>query len=221
MTETTMERRNSHTEGIQVRSNEDGQGYVAVGYAAVFEKTSERMGDFYESIDTRAFNKTLQEFDQVALFNHDTNSLLGRVSNNTLRLTVDERGLRYEIDLPDTATGNEVRELLRRGDLKGSSFGFRTIRDSWEQRDGGPHRTLLEVALHEVSVVVFPAYADTDVALRSLDEWRSTDVVPDTAVISDDELVEEEPLEEVREEDIEDVLDEQTHVIRHGGSYVR
>ena len=73
-------------------------------------------------------------------------------------------GLRFRLQLPDTSVGRDLRALAARGDLGGMSFGFRAIRDSWD----GDLRTLHEVELHEISVVqAFPAYTDTNVALRS------------------------------------------------------
>lgn len=167
MAKTTDERR-AFTGTIEFRADGDTDGPVAEGYAAVFGRRSVDLGGFTELIDPAAFNKTITEADVVALWDHRDEHLLGRVSSGTLRLSVDERGLRYAVDLPDTTTGRDVQELLRRGDVTGSSFGFRTIRDEWhEGDDGAVTRTLLEVALIDVSPVARPAYPDADVALRS------------------------------------------------------
>jgi HK97 family phage prohead protease len=158
MTMTKSKEIRSITESVGDR---DG---VAYGYALRFDKLSQNLGGFVEQISPAATSKTLQESDVRALFNHDSSMLLGRTSSGTLRLTEDRDGLAYEIDLPDTSVGNDVRELLRRGDISGSSFGFRVIEDSWtETRDGFPLRTIEELALIEVSPVTFPAEA------RSLD----------------------------------------------------
>lgn len=167
-----LERRH-HTGTVEFRADDAGEGGsdqpVAAGYAAVFGRRSVEMYGFTEVIDPACFNKTVQEADVVGLWNHDERALLGRVSSGTLRLSVDDRGLAYEIDLPDTVAGRDVATLLRRKDVRGSSFGFRTIRDTWfEDADGAVTRTLLEVELIDVSPVTRPAYLDTDVALRSL-----------------------------------------------------
>lgn len=160
---------------VEFRAGSDDSGPVAAGHAAVFGRSSVNLApswaDFtvHEVIDRHAFDKTVREADVVGLWNHDNMALLGRVRSGTLRLNVDDRGLGYEIDLPDTTTGRDVAELLRRGDVRGSSFGFRTIKDTWlEDEDGNVTRTLMEVALIDVSPVTFPAYPDTDAALRSL-----------------------------------------------------
>lgn len=173
MTTHVLERR-SVTSTVEYRAAEDGKGPVAVGYAAVFDRRSLELRDrnkrvFVETIDPGAFTKTLQESDVLALWNHDHNSLLGRVSSGTLRLAVDKRGLRYEVDLPDTSTGRDVAELLRRGDIRGSSFGFRTIQEDWSEDDEGTlQRRLIEAALIDTSPVTAPAYPDTDAGLRSV-----------------------------------------------------
>lgn len=169
-----LERR-TLTEPVEFRS--EGDHIVAYGYAAVFGKRSQNLGGFVETVDPRAFNKTVKEADVVALRNHDPHALLGRVSAGTLRLEVREQGLWYEVDLPDTTEGRDTAVLLERRDIIGSSFGFRTIEDDWSlTEDGFPLRTLKQVALRDVGPVTFPAYSDTEAALRSLAESRSLDL---------------------------------------------
>ena len=164
------ERRNTN-EGFELRDAESGEGLTAVGYAAVFDQPIS-IGGFTESVGRSAFDKTLQESDVLGLFNHEVGQLLGRSSAGTLRLSKDDRGLAYELDLPDTTLGRDVAVLLQRGDLKGSSFGFRTIKDSWS----GTHRSLREVALRDVGPVTMPAYPDSSVALRSLAQDHNIDI---------------------------------------------
>ncbi len=166
---TLVEERRFAAGSVEIRAAAESAAAVAVGYAAVFGRRSLDLGGFFEVIDPAAFNKTVQEADVVALWNHEERDLLGRVAAGTLRLAIDGHGLGYEIDLPSTSAGRDVQELLRRGDVTGSSFGFRTIRDKWDQDDQGTvTRTLLEVALIDVSPVSRPAYLDTAAALRSL-----------------------------------------------------
>lgn len=155
---------------------EAGTAPVAIGHAAVFGRESLNLApdwaDFtiHEDIDPHAFDRTVREADVVGLWNHDHMHLLGRTASGTVRLAIDERGLAYEIDLnQDTNAGREVTGHLRRSDVRGSSFGFRTIKDRWEEdEDGNIRRTLVEVALIDVSPVTWPAYPDTDSSLRSL-----------------------------------------------------
>lgn len=158
---------------------EDGQEGAPkiVGYAAVFNQRSDVLGgSFVEIIAPGAFDDVLSQ-DTRALFNHDPNYLLGRTGSGTLRLTVDERGLAYEIDTPDTPT---IRDLvvspLRRGDMSGSSFAMRVAKggDSWhEEKDGLIVRTIFKIAeLRDVGPVAFPAYPDSSAAQRSLTAWQ-------------------------------------------------
>ena len=112
----STERRTAN-DAVELRS--EGETAVAIGYAAVFNSLSSNLGGFTERIDKGAFTKTLKEADTRAMWNHDPNHLLGRVSAGTLRLAEDDHGLRYEIDLPNTTLGRDVAELLRRGDVTG------------------------------------------------------------------------------------------------------
>lgn len=178
-----LERRNRKGD-IEFRDVEgDDAMPIAVGHAAVFGMQSVDLApswaDYtvHEIIDPHAFDRTVREADVVGLFNHDDMWLLGRTTSGTVRLAVDERGLAYEIDLPDTTHGRDVAFLLRRGDVNGSSFAFRAIRDTWfEDEEGNITRTLLEVALIDVSPVTHPAYPDTDSSLRSLAAAIGTDL---------------------------------------------
>ena len=170
----TIERRTAN-EGVELR--EEGDYLTAIGYAATFNRLSSNLGGFVERVAPGTFTSTLKQADVRALYNHEPDHLLGRSSTGTLRLSEYYHGLRYDIDLPDTTLGRDVAELLRRGDISGSSFGFRTIGDEWsETEDGYPLRTLTEVALRDVGPVTFPAYTSTDASLRSLAEERSLDL---------------------------------------------
>lgn len=171
-----IDRRNA-AGGVEFRAATDNHGPVLEGYAAVFERWSLDLGGFKEKIARGAFDKTVSEADVVALWEHDTRNLLGRIASGTLTLKVDERGLQYTIDpLPETTVGRDVAELGKRGDIRGSSFGFRTVRDEWhEDEEGNVTRTLLEVALIDVSPVSMAAYPDTDAAVRTISTQFGTD----------------------------------------------
>jgi hypothetical protein len=145
---------------------------VLIGYAAVFGKRSVDLGGFTEEVAPGAFSKSLRADDVIAVVEHDPALILGRTSAKTLTLSEDPSGLKMEIDLPDTSAGRDIRVSVQRGDIKGASFKFQTITDSWEMRDGVSHRTLIEARLFDVCPVANPAYPDTSIAMRSLDEWR-------------------------------------------------
>jgi len=174
-------------------ANIQPQGSKLVGYAAVFGPLSEDLGGFRERVAPEAFDRSLEGGTDIrALVDHDTAKVLGRSSSGTLKLSTDERGLKVEIDLPDTTYANDLRALLERGDVSQMSFAFlvEPNGEKWEGRDeaGMRIRTLTDVQLIEVSVVTIPAYPDTVAALRSMgrlsqeakqarDHWLATNRV--------------------------------------------
>ena len=142
------------------------EGRRLIGYAAIFN-TETRIADFTETIRPGAFAATLAAGkDILALVDHDRSSVLARTKTGTLRLGEDERGLKFEIEVPDTTTGRDVLALAARGDLGGMSFGFSVepTGETWT----GDKRELRAVTLHEISVVnAWPAYPETSVQARS------------------------------------------------------
>jgi len=160
-----------------VRASFGGAGGKVRGYAAVFYKpgdpsTQFRLApDIIERLAPGCFDEAVKGADVVALFNHDPSMLLGRTKSRTLRLSTDARGLRYEVDLPDTTTGRDVRALVKRGDLSGASFGFIVGLDEWTREAGMCVRTIVAVkVLYDVSPVTSPAYAGARVSGGSASE---------------------------------------------------
>lgn len=157
--------------GIEIRS-ENGVNTL-FGHAAVFNSRSLDLGGFTEFIKPGAFKRALSEKQNVvALFNHDSNMVLGRSTAGTLRMAEDDKGLRFEIDLPNTQLGKDLTESVRRGDITGCSFAFRTVKQEWRDVGGKTERDLLDVDLFDVGPVTYPAYPATDAAVRSMDEWK-------------------------------------------------
>lgn len=157
---------------VEVREAEDGPVKIA-GYAALYNRESGDMG-FIEVIEPGAFaNADIS--DVRALVNHEPDKILGRTSAGTLAVVADEKGLRYEVTLPDTTYANDLAESMRRGDINQSSFAFGGVSDIWEERaDGSYLRTIIEVQrIYDVSPVTYPAYNDTTVALRCLEEVKA------------------------------------------------
>lgn len=156
-----FERRYFSATEIRVKDDESN---AITGYAAVFDKWSEDLGWFKEQIAPGAFTRTIQNADVRALINHDPNLIIGRTKNDTLRLWEDDKGLGYEVDLPETSYATDLRESISRRDITQNSFGFQTVQDEWS--DDGKRRTLIEVKLFDVSPVTFPAYKQTNVKIR-------------------------------------------------------
>lgn len=152
------------------------------GYAIVFNSESRVLYDvkakryFIETIRPEAATPAfLAEQDIKFLYNHDVNRLLGRsfLGYGTLSYEVDTYGVKFRLELPKTELGDEVLELIRRGDLFGCSFAFtygqRGYKDSVV--DGIVHREVKAFGrVNDFSVVVDPAYYATYVGTRSLPE---------------------------------------------------
>lgn len=156
---------------VELRADESGTKTLT-GYAAVFNSPTDIGGYFTEQIAPGAFAETIKG-DVRCLFNHESGNVLGRTKSGTLRLWEDERGLRFEVDLPDTVLGKDVGTLVKRGDVSGCSFNFRATKQSWDDTVEPPLRTLEKLEIEEVSIVTFPAYADTSVGVRSLESIRA------------------------------------------------
>jgi HK97 family phage prohead protease len=168
-----MERRLVEME-VETRDAESG-GVTLRGYAAVFDKWSVDLGGFREKILPGAFKRTLETADVRALWNHDPAVVLGRTRNNTLRVVEDDHGLRVEIDPPRGGLFDGLVENVRRGDVTGMSFAFTVNEDAWDGKR--TQRMLRDVNLHEVSLATFPAYPQTDIAVRSvtLEDYEESD----------------------------------------------
>ncbi|MFB7860596.1 HK97 family phage prohead protease [Streptomyces sp. NPDC056069] len=162
----------SLTSPAEIRAN--GDGMTARGYAYRFNELSHDLGGFRERIAPGAGMASLERNDVIATFNHNVDQVLGRRSSGTLRVGEDEHGGWYEIDLPNTSTGRDLAELLKRGDVKGSSFTFRVGRGGQRRagtdpETGLPIREVTEMDVAELGPVLNPAYPTTDAALRSIE----------------------------------------------------
>ncbi len=141
------------------------------GYGAVFGKRSEDLGGFQETIAKGAFDGRLDD-DVRGLFNHDANIVLGRTKSGTLKLSIDENGLGYEIDCPDTQVARDLKTSIQRGDVDQSSFAFTVDDDEFTEVDGVIIRTITKVKrLYDVSPVTYPAYPDASAGVRSLEKF--------------------------------------------------
>ncbi|XUU50057.1 HK97 family phage prohead protease [Serratia nematodiphila] len=160
---------------VRAQQQED-QPTRIIGYGSVFNIRSEPLWGFREIIKPGAFDDVLND-DVRGLFNHDPNFILGRSTSGTLKVSVDERGLQYDIEAPDTQT---IRDLvlapMKRGDINQSSFAFRVARDGdrwYEDEEGVVIREIHKFSrLYDVSPVTYPAYQAADSAVRSMKAWQ-------------------------------------------------
>lgn len=174
-----LERRYAVLADLEIVEEREGQAPLIRGHAAVFNQLSEDLGGFREQIAPGAFAEAIQKDDVRALFNHDSNLVLGRNQAGTLRLAENAHGLAIEIDPPATSYARDLMVSMKRGDVTQMSFGF-SIRpggQDWAKDDEGRViRTLKRLRLFDVSPVTFPAYPQTDVALRELRAYRESEV---------------------------------------------
>jgi HK97 family phage prohead protease len=160
------------------RSAENGS-IVMRGYAYRFNDLSHDLGGFRERIVAGAGAPSLRQNDVIATFNHNANALLGRTGAETLRVGEDRDGGWYEVDLPDTTTGRDVAALLKRRDLRGSSFTFRVLDGGQRRADeddpetGLPVREITAMNVVELGPVVNPAYPTSQASLRSIEQALS------------------------------------------------
>lgn len=164
--------------GLEVRAAAEGDPHIGtlLGYAAVFNSDSRQFGGkqfpWVERITPGAFTRSLKENPGVvALWGHDVNSPVARAPKS-LRLAEDTKGLSVEIDLPDTSVARDLLTNVKAGVVDAMSFAFRVVKETWEEQKDRDVRTLEDVDLFEVSAVVFPAYLDTSLAVRSHDQFR-------------------------------------------------
>ncbi len=186
-----VERRNyvPTSDGHEVRMHGDDDERTVEGYAAVFNQPT-MIGRVEEVVAPGAFDERLMD-DVVALFNHDMNMPLARSHNGegTLELKVDDQGLYYKFNLGNQSYAKDLAESIKRGDVRGSSFGFVVREDDYEKKDDGTYRrTILKLdRIADVSPVVMPAYPQTSVKMRdaiaAMEETQEVEETPDPIVI--------------------------------------
>ncbi|MDK8641326.1 HK97 family phage prohead protease [Niallia taxi] len=160
------EMRTLNITNLKTRDGINDEPHVISGYAAVFNSKA-TIGDWFEeTIAPGAFARSISENGDIrALFNHNWDHVLGRTKSGTLKLEEDERGLSFEIELPNTTLAKDLAESLKRGDISQCSFGFIPTSETWNYDVEPMQRTINEVELYEISVVSIPAYEDTEVSL--------------------------------------------------------
>ena len=164
-----------NTQGGSLKDVDETKGIVT-GYFSIFgNKDSD--GDI---IMPGAFKKTINESDQVALWNHNDQYPLGRKSEGSLELREDEHGLAFRVQLnPEIPSHKEVYLQTKNRLIKGASFRFSVVNNKEDlERDDEERlrRTIREVRLYEVSPVTFPAYEATELQARAAEYLKLADV---------------------------------------------
>lgn len=153
---------------FETRADETGDLYIS-GYFSVFDSLYELWPGATESVADTAFDGALAD-DIRCLIDHETRLVLGRNKAGTLTLKVDSRGLWGEVKINrNDQDAMNLYERVKRGDVDQCSFGFDILEEGFEDRGDSVHWTIKKVKLYEVSIVTFPAYADTSVSARKKD----------------------------------------------------
>ena len=181
----------------------DSDSRILSGYAAVFNSESKDLGGFTEMISPTAFEGVIERSDVFAVLDHDRNKVLARskMGKGSLELNIDQKGLQFRFESPNTTLGNDVLSMVKRGDLTDASFCFTVEDESWQKREDGSYlRTINKIGdLFDVAICYNGAYPEsyTEVALRSLDKFK-------------EELRAAESVEEEDSDDVDKTNDETT-----------
>ena len=152
---------------VELRSKNEESREVE-GCAVVFNASTD-LGWFTEEIDSRAFDNTDMS-NVYLLFNHDENNVLAGTLNNSLKMSINETGLFQSSEIINTSLGEDVLKLVKNGLINKMSFAF-SIREGgeeWVEINGKEHRIIRDIdKLYDVSLVTYPAYAQTSAYARS------------------------------------------------------
>jgi uncharacterized protein len=155
-------------------SNPEKASPMIYGHASVFNTPAD-LGYFTETVKPGAFKRTIAEDDIRALFNHNPDYVLGRNTASTLTLREDYKGLKIEIDPPDTQVSRDLQVSIKRKDITQASIGFYARGYTLRKDDSGAwFRDLTDIQLFDVSPVTFPAFTATDMNVRSAREIAAT-----------------------------------------------
>lgn len=204
--------------------NKEKEGLTLFGHAAVFNVETvidSWEGTFRERLAPGAFTKTLSERTPVIQFDHGYHPLIGSIPIGTLREAKEDAvGLYIEVELHDNWLIQPVRDAIASGAVTGMSFRFRVVKEEFDDSNSDelPLRTIKEVQLYEAGPVVWPAYEETTVGVRTGDlnklvEIRQRLVENDMALIGTRSEPSQDTPERAADEAKETVTDEATEEV--------
>ncbi|MDK3656259.1 HK97 family phage prohead protease [Staphylococcus pseudintermedius] len=171
---------NKETRALETIKAVDDEQMIVEGYALRFNTLSNDLGGFIETISPEALEQT-DLSDVRCLIDHDSSKVLGRTTSKTLELNIDDEGLHFRCQLPNTSYARDLYENIKLQNINQCSFGFilDDDGDAFEKRDDGLFkRTINKIkSLFDVSIVTYPAYNETDVApaLRSIEAIKKSE----------------------------------------------
>ena len=156
-----------------------GSGRFIEGYAVVFNVLSEDLGGFREIIRPSAITQDLiNSSDIIANMNHRDDYMMARLRNGkgNIELTLDNHGLKFRFDCPETSKGEELLQHVKRGEITQCSFCFGLDysdkeAERWTRNsDGSQVREILKIErLYDISCVINPAYEATECQARDIE----------------------------------------------------
>ena len=168
---------NREYRSMELRSAEQGEekNYVVEGYATTFDSPYELYRDgkyiVMEQVDRNAF---AEAYTDDVIFQYDHSGMVyARTRNETLKLDMDEHGLKVTADLGSTEASRGVWDAIDKGLIDRMSFAFTVTEDEYqenEQTNGDMIilRTIKKIGrLYDVSAVSFPANEQTSISARS------------------------------------------------------
>lgn len=169
----TIQKRSIEGDGYEIRMASEDKREIE-GYGIVFNKRFKLWDRYEEEIAPEAGEYfRAKDIDVMSCFNHDFNKILGRTVSDTMRFEVDETGVKYIVKVANTSYGNDLLESVKRGDIRGSSFMFRSKVTEYKEEENTMICRIKEFAtVREMGPVANPAYIDTTVAKRSLEDYK-------------------------------------------------
>lgn len=171
-----------NVENLEVRNDEqEASKMIIEGYPIIFDKeTYIDLGDpewsWFEKVDRNAFANA--DMSDVCLkYNHNDDFLiLARTRNESLQLTIDDKGVFIHAELIDTTQNRDIYKMVQSGLLKEGSFAFTCEEWDEEKQDDGLHRTINKVGkLFDVAICPNGAYGDlTNIYARSAELLENT-----------------------------------------------
>ena len=152
---------------IQFRAKED-EDFIVEGYATTFDDPYvmyEYAGNkYYEQIDRKALDGA-DMTDVIFCYNHE-GMVFARLSNKSLTLSVEEKGLFIRADLSLTEEARRMYDAIKAGLVTQMSWAFTIDEDAYNEKTRT--RTIMKVRkVYDVSAVSIPANPNTDISARS------------------------------------------------------
>lgn len=162
-----------------ISDKDDKKEYRVSGYSTIFnqpfvlyrDKWGGQEIEVREQCDSHAFDNCDMS-DVIFNLNHE-GRVFARLSNNTLKLNIEEKGLHVDAYLGGTEEGRKIHEEIEGGYLTKMSYRFSVEDDKWEEFTEGDKRVYLRTItkmrkLYDVSVVSIPADDHTSISARSV-----------------------------------------------------